>query len=326
MATRRRAPAQDYRSDELLDVADSINDLTLGMGALAAGERLQKPDFKRILAAVDGSPGSRHVLDWAAALGKGLKAHVTVVSVAPSQEAVQAIRSNAWAWQTVGATFDESDDEAAAALEKAGRHLRKAGISPTLELRTGPAASAIVSLASVDGADLVLLGSHGHGLGERLSLGSVGSNVKHHVACSVLIARGPPRVLRVLLATDGSEPSRIAVRTGVEVAAALGARATLAHVIDASSYGLARTRSLVRAKLLAVQERMRESPGSAGLSSRVAQGPPAKRLRKLADEEKAGLIVVGSRGLGGLRSLTLGSVSDKLSHKAKQSVLVVKPR
>ena len=51
------------------------------------------------------------------------------------------------------------------------------------------------------------------------------------------------------------------------------------------------------------------------------EGDPVKTL--IASAGKADLVVVGSRGLGGLRSL--GSVSERVAHRASCSVLVVRP-
>ena len=316
-----------YRSDELGDLAERIDKVTLGLGKAQPAETLAAPSFGRILVACDGSSGARHALAWAAMLGQQPGAHVTVVSVAPSREAIRALRSNAAAWQAVGAAFGESEEEAGQVLADADRYLSDRGVPHATELREGAAAASILSLADRLGSDLVILGSHGHGLGERLNLGSVGSAVKHHVAASVLVARTAPPPRRILLATDGSQRSRVAVDAGLALAKALGVPATLAHVLDASSYGLGASARLLRAKLAAIAMRD-EASARAGnpVPARVSIGPPAAQLRKMAKAEKADLVVVGSRGLGGLRSLTLGSVSDRLTHKAEQSVLAVKPR
>lgn len=57
------------------------------------------------------------------------------------------------------------------------------------------------------------------------------------------------------------------------------------------------------------------------VESRVAEGLPADVL--VAESEDAELLVVGSRGLGELRSLVLGSVSHECCHRARCPVVVV---
>lgn len=55
---------------------------------------------------------------------------------------------------------------------------------------------------------------------------------------------------------------------------------------------------------------------------RTGQGKPGEVICKIADEEKASLIVVGTRGLGTIRRTLLGSVSDYIIHHAHVPVLV----
>jgi nucleotide-binding universal stress UspA family protein len=56
----------------------------------------------------------------------------------------------------------------------------------------------------------------------------------------------------------------------------------------------------------------------------VRQGPVADEIVRLASEERADLVVVGSRGLTGIRRLLLGSISNEVAVKAPCPVLVVK--
>lgn len=60
----------------------------------------------------------------------------------------------------------------------------------TREVRGTPA-SAIVDEAAEWGADLIVVGSHGHGFWGRALLGSVSDEVIHHAPCSVLVVRAP---------------------------------------------------------------------------------------------------------------------------------------
>ena len=57
---------------------------------------------------------------------------------------------------------------------------------------------------------------------------------------------------------------------------------------------------------------------------RLRQGVPAEELLRAAGEEKADLMVLGSRGLSQVKAFLLGSVSDKVSHHAKCPVLIVR--
>jgi nucleotide-binding universal stress UspA family protein len=55
-----------------------------------------------------------------------------------------------------------------------------------------------------------------------------------------------------------------------------------------------------------------------------ARGPAPAAICRAADEARASLVLLGSRGVGGARAL--GSVSERVAHEARCSVLVVRPR
>jgi nucleotide-binding universal stress UspA family protein len=58
--------------------------------------------------------------------------------------------------------------------------------------------------------------------------------------------------------------------------------------------------------------------------TRLGKGNPAEIIIETAAEGNFNLIVMGSRGLGGMKELLLGSVSHKVVQLAKTSVLIVK--
>jgi nucleotide-binding universal stress UspA family protein len=56
----------------------------------------------------------------------------------------------------------------------------------------------------------------------------------------------------------------------------------------------------------------------------LRDGDPASVIIEVANDEKPDLLVMGSRGLGGMQRLLLGSVSQKVSHSAGCTVTIVK--
>ena len=76
--------------------------------------------------------------------------------------------------------------------------------------------------------------------------------------------------------------------------------------------------------LLDEQVRKIEAAGGSVAQAHLREGKPEAEITAVAEEIGAGLIVVGSRGLGGIRRALLGSVSDAVVRHAHCPVLVVR--
>jgi nucleotide-binding universal stress UspA family protein len=61
------------------------------------------------------------------------------------------------------------------------------------------------------------------------------------------------------------------------------------------------------------------------VETHAREGDPAEAIIEVANEQQADLIVVGNRGLTGIRRFLLGSVSSKVSEHAPCSVMIVRP-
>lgn len=140
---------------------------------------------------------------------------------------------------------------------------------------------------------------------------------------------------RIVVAYDGSLSSKYALDKGIElVRAAPGARLHVVHVFHYPSFVIGEA-LLVAPPTSDVQERIDDSEAileeakaraSAipDASFVLLQGEPSRSLLEYADNQKADLIVLGSRGLGTLGELFLGSVSHYIVQHADIPVLVIK--
>ena len=77
-------------------------------------------------------------------------------------------------------------------------------------------------------------------------------------------------------------------------------------------------------ELLESGERIAREHGAETVSRILTNGEPINCILKAMDDEKADLIVMGSRGLGNLEGMLVGSVSHKVSHLAECTVVTVK--
>lgn len=139
--------------------------------------------------------------------------------------------------------------------------------------------------------------------------------------------------MKLLLATDGSEDASLAARAAVEIAERSGSDLHLVHAWQTPlSRGYSTPTEAYLSKLhddraeelLEDQtERLRKSGVEVSGAYRRL-GPPADEIVEIAGELEADLILVGSRGLGAVKRLVLGSVSEGVVHHASCPVLVLR--
>lgn len=134
---------------------------------------------------------------------------------------------------------------------------------------------------------------------------------------------------KVLLATDGSKDAALASRAAADVCEVTDAEL---HVIHAwHSVPTAHLRPFMRAELKRLGEellekgvRQVEEAGGRVADAYLVEGRSADEILCLAEEIGAGLVVIGSRGLGTVGRIALGSVSEGIVHHADCPVLVLR--
>jgi len=133
----------------------------------------------------------------------------------------------------------------------------------------------------------------------------------------------------ILVALDEAGEPRKGMEKAIYLAKLSGAKITGVNVVVVSPT-LASTvtnyRDYLAEKAQEMLDRVKESCEKQGiqLASKILDGSPASKIAEFAEEEKVDLVIVGSRGLGGMSEAILGSVANSIVHKSKVSVLVVK--
>lgn len=135
----------------------------------------------------------------------------------------------------------------------------------------------------------------------------------------------------IVVAIDGSEHSDRALMCARALAGRFGSTLRLVHAFPHTSdlLGYEDYEKLIARREMAGQtiiDRGREKLGgtTAGIHEELLEGPPAEAIVRVAETRHADLIVMGTRGLGGLQGLVLGSVSHKVLQYAPCPVLVVR--
>jgi nucleotide-binding universal stress UspA family protein len=141
---------------------------------------------------------------------------------------------------------------------------------------------------------------------------------------------------RILLATDGSVEAELAARTAIDLADSTGSELHLVYVGALPNF-LASGPGTVGYDRLLYEKHEEESrevlrkltwqvkvAGGTVAGAHLRTGGVAEEIVSLAEELDVGLIVMGSRGLGGIRRALMGSVSDLVVRHAHCPVLVVR--
>jgi nucleotide-binding universal stress UspA family protein len=146
-------------------------------------------------------------------------------------------------------------------------------------------------------------------------------------------AKGVPMYKAIVVGTDGSDRADVAVNEAFALAKMTGAKVHAVHAVHAAAAtgfsdvpGTAQSTSAslrehvdhVGTELLAKAEHQ-------GVSAEMhnPEGDPADALISVANAVDADIIVVGNRGMAGMKRLVLGSVPNKVSHQCPCSLLIV---
>jgi len=192
-------------------------------------------------------------------------------------------------------------------------------------------------------ADVIVLGWRGHGAVLRLLTGSVSRGVTRRAPCSVLVVRRPRRECRrIVIGLDGSPTAARALAVLAALTPPRGGHVTLLRVVDTMhvpTQGLAPagTRATVAAEVSRINEERRAaarqdlaqaakvlSSGGWEIDQVVAEGAPLRELLATVAKARADVLVVGARGVTGLRHLLLGSVAEGALNASPVPVLIVR--
>lgn len=288
----------------------------------------------RILLATDGSTDAQAAGAWLAQCPLPADSRLRVISVAnvpPSALDVPPVRE-----------FQASlRDEARRIAEAARAALAPRFAGSDAQALEGDARDEIVRAAEAWPADLVVVGARGLGAMAGLLLGSVSLSVARHAPCSVLVVKpgaGPGR--SIVIGIDGSAPSLAAAAFVARLPLDPGTVVRLTAVVQPPPYpatapafasGMVRQAiaQIVRERKETVERALANAAAPlAGVVKKVERsvvvGHPLEALLGAAAGADVGLVVVGARGLGAVKRLLLGSVSEALLRHVDRPILIVK--
>lgn len=276
-----------------------------------------------VVVGVDGSRQGMRALEWAAQAADLHHRPLVIVYALPTTEWIPG------QWDAAKADGEEIIAEAAAVARECYPSLdidsRMVTDSPAAALRE-----------ESETAYLVVVGDRGRGGFHNLLLGSTSLQLAGHATCPVAVVRDGPNASHreIVVGVDGSHHADAALDYAFEEAAVRHMRL---HAVHAWHMPAARDEPpvLVSPDPAEVTERERDVLTRA-LAERSGEHPDVEVVGDLPAEhpahalirasEFADLIVVGSRGRGGIHGLALGSVSHAVLHHAMCPVVIARPR
>ncbi len=298
--------------------------------------------FNKIMVCSDGSDDALLAARLAARLARKFHSEVLLVH---SYDLSGAYRAFAKGSSTVGPAGDGAvtyANEARADLKQStGTVFEGSGVKYNTLISEGHPVEVITRLAREHEVDLIVLGHRGIDNSPPVFMGSVSEGVLHHALCNVLIARGEPldqetpKLGHILLASDGSDGARDATVVATRLARDFSASLSVLNVLSTHPilgglppYFVGNLPSDGQAErdLASITDdvELETMDTDVPITFHQQAGSPAEAIVAFADHHETDLIVIGSRGLGTFKSLLLGSVSNRVAHLSRHSVLVTR--
>jgi nucleotide-binding universal stress UspA family protein len=290
----------------------------------------------RVVAGYDGSPSSAVAVAWAADEAARRGAPLAVVYAADYTGLIGGPFRSAWLPDAVLREAERTAETGAALARE-----RQPGLHVTAHAYAdGPA---ITLIRESRGSGLVAVGTRGRGDLAACVMGSVSTSVAARALAPVAVVRGGEAVSPgpnrpVVVGVDGSAAADDALRFAVEAARGTGAALKIVGawrtILEdwTRAYWLAAdpTADPDRTAREAVEAVVTEAAAAAAalapdltIQTYARGGEPATVIVDLAGDDAA-LVVLGSRGRGGLAGLLLGSVGHGVVHAARCPVVLVK--
>jgi len=284
--------------------------------------------LRRLLATTDLSARSELAIKRAALLRGQFKAALQLLHIVDDDQPADVV--------------DQETRQATSVLQVMAATLpNDSGEEPVIIVKAGDPFQAIVQVATDNDADLIAMGSHRRRILRDVFVGTTIERVMRTGHHPVLMVNTEPKgaYRRVVVATDMSDASANALATAQSLGLLDGAYVSLVHAFEPMAKGMmiyanvererieeyvAHEASETRRKLADFVETLQLD----GLryDIRLAEGPTFRTIKEFVDNDQPDLLVIGTRGLSGVKRILLGSVADAVLRGIDCDILAVPPR
>jgi nucleotide-binding universal stress UspA family protein len=291
-------------------------------------------DFPRILCAVDFSPHSAHTVAHALALAGWYKARLTLLHVYWNRAVMDV--------PPVPLTL--ADRENLHARLRALVGTPPAGVEVEYRVEEASDIGRALLADTAGGADLLVIGRHGHSAVQTFLLGSVAERVLREAACPVMVVperdpgvdpAAPPRFGRILCPVDFSDASVHALAVALTLAQEASAHLLVLHVVEPRPHGedvamlaaVERMEIQEAAEADALQRLRMLIPSDArtycSIATQVRHGRAHREILAAILEDCSELVVIGVRSRGAVNRMLFGSTTAPVVRGAECPVLTI---
>jgi nucleotide-binding universal stress UspA family protein len=287
-----------------------------------------------VVVGVDGSPGSKVAVQWAARDAELRNVPLTLVHVVPATAGTWLESSLVPVWMR--SQHERGQQVLDEALKIAGESCQRGSAQIDCEMPSAITVPALVDLSK--DADLVVVGCLGTGTLRGRHLGSVSSGLVYHAHCPVAVIHDGVQLnadasrAAVLVGIDGSRESELATAIAFDEASRRKVGLTALHawsdvsvfdsVVSFPGPGWSALRAvedeILAERLAGWSERYPDVP----VCRLIVRGEPARGL--VDASESAQVVVVGGHGRGGFAGMLMGSVSAAVVMLARVPVIVAR--
>ncbi len=184
-------------------------------------------------------------------------------------------------------------------------------------------ADGITEHAVALGADVIVVGTHGHRGFRRLFLGNVADEVVRKASGSVLICPLEPErersLRRILVAVDLSKVASLVLRSAVSIAKCSGASVTVLSIVEGETTRDGLTLEEAESTLAGLVDGLPKTDVS--ITPWTLRGVAHEEILAMAEANEVDMIVLGSRGLRGFSQALLGTTAERVMREAACPVL-----
>jgi nucleotide-binding universal stress UspA family protein len=306
-------------------------------------------EIKKIMWATDGSKESDEALNYARFFAERFNSEIVGTYVIGMHQKLlydysRDPDSKLYRW------VEKVAENHKARLASIADELSTQGLRFRGEVLIGEPSNEIVRFARSRKADIIVMGTRGHGLIDRILVGSTTIKVLRESSVPVLAVKkrdkeGAIEIRNILVPLEIDEKADSALNYAMDLADKINASISVLYVLYISDHGLYTSfyetlynvvKDLIKRYSDELAKRVDEAKLKRGIDNKetdeleinteVIQGiSPSMRIVEYANSKNTDLIVINTHGRKGIKKFILGSVTEKVIQESPCPVLVLKP-